>query len=612
VNRTPLAIAALTAVLYLPRLSTAPAYLAPDEVFIALHAHAIATTGRDYGGRFLPLYVEYKYLVNEPSGRAVTHSGWLPPAIFYLMAIVLKILPLSEFAVRLPTVLVGIADVVLIYFIGRALFRSDAFGILAAALLALTPAHFIHSRLGMDYLYPLPFLLAWLLALIRYFDDTRPSTGSGRAVRDDAPAAPATLLFIATFALGLGLYSYIAAGVAMPLYLLLTLVALAIERRPVGAYVTAIAGFAIPAALYVPWVIAHPSALLDILGKYGIGPAAGLSAAQSARSFLTFHNIGDQLSHLWAFFDPRFLFFDGPMELMYSTRTIGVFLLPVALLLIVGLIDALRRGVTAIAVVLIAGMIIAPVPATLVNVTDAIYRALELLPFVVLLAVWGARVLWTSASAMPSRRALIVAGGAFAAVGVAYAAAVVVKQGRVPGAAVPLVVLGAAIITLILVPYRLRVSQLAAAALLAWAPVQFAFFYADYLTDYPRRTSLIFSGNIRGAFEEAMREAQKIDPPSIYLGRVGPYGKGGIYWIFYAGKYHRDDLTTRTIDAGGFDADKVLQLARGSLVVTNAGEGSTDAVIDRMIAAGELEKTSVVKEPDGTPTFLILRRTGKT
>jgi 4-amino-4-deoxy-L-arabinose transferase-like glycosyltransferase len=619
VSRTSLVIAAITAALYLPRLSSVPTYLAPDEVFIALHASSIAATGRDYGGRFLPLYVEYKYLVNDSSGHAVTHSGWLPPAIFYSMAAILKIVPLSEFAVRLPTVLVGIVDVVLMYFIGRTLFRSDALGMLAAALLALTPAHFIHSRLGMDYLYPLPFLLAWLLALSAYldrFDPLAPSVATGE------PSPPAIhapfgfirgegLLFASTCALGLGLYSYIAAGLAMPLYLLLTLVAIALERRPLTSYVVAIAGFAIPAALYVPWVVAHPTALLDVLGKYGIGPAAGLSVAQSARSFFTFHSIGDQISRLWAFFDPRFLFFDGPMELMYSTRTVGVFLLPVAALLVAGIIGAVRERVSGITLVLIGGMIIAPMPATLVNVTDAIYRALELLPFVVLLAVWGGRLLWTAPSPMLERRTLLLAGTSIGALGLAYAAVVLARQGRIPGAATPLLLLGAAAIALAFLHYRLRLSQLIAAALIASAPLQFAFFYADYLTDYPRRTSLIFSGNIRGAFEEAMRQAQQTDAPSIYLGRVGPYGKGGIYWTFYANKYRRDDLAKRTIDAGGFEADRVLQLARGSLVVTNAGEGATDAVIDRLVAAGELEKASVVKEPDGTPTFVILRRTGR-
>ena len=94
--RLPLLIAAASALLYLPRLGDAPVYVSPDEVFIALHAHSIATTGRDYGGRFLPLYVEYEYGPYVRDGQHLVRHGWLPPVIYYMTALVLKILPFSE------------------------------------------------------------------------------------------------------------------------------------------------------------------------------------------------------------------------------------------------------------------------------------------------------------------------------------------------------------------------------------------------------------------------------------------------------------------------------------------------------------------------------------
>jgi hypothetical protein len=93
-TRTALVLAALTAALYFPRLGYAPIYLAPDEVFIGVQAHSIATTGRDVGGRFLPFYVEYEYGVSDAK-RPLRH-GWLPPIIYYAIAAVLTILPLSE------------------------------------------------------------------------------------------------------------------------------------------------------------------------------------------------------------------------------------------------------------------------------------------------------------------------------------------------------------------------------------------------------------------------------------------------------------------------------------------------------------------------------------
>jgi hypothetical protein len=51
-----------------------------------------------------------------------------------------------------------------------------------------------------------------------------------------------------------------------------------------------------------------------------------------------------------------------------------------------------------------------------------------------------------------------------------------------------------------------------------------------------------------------------------------------------------------------------LKLEPGSIVVTNAGEGQNEATINKLVDAGALSKI-VIKEPDGTPTFYVLRRT---
>jgi Dolichyl-phosphate-mannose-protein mannosyltransferase len=534
--RTALLIAAATAILYLPRLGSAPMYLAPDEVFIGLHANALATTGRDYGGRWLPLYIEYEYLVTDPTGQRPIRHGWLPPIIYYAIALALLVAPLSEAAIRFPTVVVGIVNVVLMYFIGRRLFRSEPLAILCAALLALTPAHFIHSRFAMDYLYPVPFVLAWLLGLLTYLSQNATTAKSGRA------------LFLATFALGVGLFSYIAAGIVMPLYLVVTFAALAWARQSLRAYALAALGFLAPAALHVPWTFAHRTAITDILSKYGLDDSNARSIARSVRGLLTFHNIGDQISRLWTFFDPRFLFFDGPMELMFSTRAVGVFLVPIAVLVVFGLRAVFRGSMTVERLVLLLGLVVGPLAASLVRTPDAIYRALELLPFVIFLAVEGVRDLWS-----------------------------------------------------------VRFGRIAAIGLLAIVPLQFGSFYADYFGDYQKRASLVFSGNIRGALEEAIAEAQHGRAPTIYLGRIGPYGKGGLYWNFYLAKHRATDLASHTVDVGAFDADRVQALEPGSVIVNNAGEGQSEPAIDRLVAGGQLSR-KVIKEPDGTPTFFVLTR----
>ena len=166
--------------LYTRRLEYAPPHLEIDEVLIAIDAHSIATTGRDLRGELLPLY-----------SQTAEHSCY-QPFVIYLTALVLKIAPLSEWFIRLPTVCIAIVNIVLIYFVARHLFASDWLGVIAAGMLALSPAHFIHTRYGMDYIYPVPFILGWLLCLVLYNERRRP-----------------WLLVAGMTVLGIGFYSYI-------------------------------------------------------------------------------------------------------------------------------------------------------------------------------------------------------------------------------------------------------------------------------------------------------------------------------------------------------------------------------------------------------------------
>src|SRR3989344_6509142 len=121
--------------LYASLLERTPVHLNQDELGFALNAYSIAKTGYDENGRFLPLYF--------------WHLGvmWSTPIIVYLTSFVLKLFPLTEATVRFASVFIGIMDVVLIFYLAKKLFKKQLYGIIAAALLALTPVHFIHSRL---------------------------------------------------------------------------------------------------------------------------------------------------------------------------------------------------------------------------------------------------------------------------------------------------------------------------------------------------------------------------------------------------------------------------------------------------------------------------------
>lgn len=588
----PLALVVMTAALYLPRLGSAPIYMMPDEVVIAVDAHAIATTGHDaYHDRFLPLYFQFTRLYVDHEGRRSIRESWMPPILFYAVAATLKVLPFNERTVRLPTALVGILDVLLLYFAARRLFRREWPAVLAAALLALTPAHLIHSRLTADYLFPVPFVLGWLVCLLAFMDEGRPRQ-----------------LFGAGLCLGVGLYSYIASAIVMPLYLLVTFVLLAWQRRPLRAYGLAAFAFLLPTLFGLPWFAGHLGLIHDTLFKYDVYGTTAAGPLEAARAFLSYHHIGDLISLYWGFFNPRFLFFDGPMEMMYSTREVGVFLLAVAPLLAAGLYAALRGPLRPPSAAVLLGLLVAPMAATLVNVSDAIYRALEMLPFVALLAAAGAETLWSSRVPAPPRRWFVAAGLLVAAVAAAYAALVLSSKGRIPGAAAPLLAAGLVGAALGALSTRLRLGQMAVLALLASVPLQFAAFYRDYFGDYRARSAVVYSGNIRGAFEAVLDRDRRHPVPAVYLGEVGNYAYGPLYWRFYLIKHHREGLLARTEEAYLFDPDKVRKLPPGSLVVTNAGQGDDDRKIDQMVAAGELRKTEIA-EPNGLVSYLILERT---
>src|SRR6266540_1860024 len=119
----PALLAIATAAIYVPRLQDAPLYVAHDEIVYSLNAHALASTGRDLSGRFMPMYIEYPAKFGRPT--------WDQPMLIYAIAATLKFLPFSEFAIRLPMVLAAIVDVLLIYFVGKVLFESERFAVAA-------------------------------------------------------------------------------------------------------------------------------------------------------------------------------------------------------------------------------------------------------------------------------------------------------------------------------------------------------------------------------------------------------------------------------------------------------------------------------------------------
>ena len=123
-----LVILALIPRLY--QLSACPPGISRDELFNAIDALRIGEHG-------WPIFVEGDY------------GNYGREALFiYLMAVSLRLLGQTIFAIRLPAVLLGIGSVILCYFIGRTMFNRRV-GVLAAALMAVSLWPIMGSRWGL-------------------------------------------------------------------------------------------------------------------------------------------------------------------------------------------------------------------------------------------------------------------------------------------------------------------------------------------------------------------------------------------------------------------------------------------------------------------------------
>ena len=489
-------IGAAAAALSFWRLGDVPMVIGGDEAHFALHAKSIAATGRDLDGRLLPLFFR------------IDLTTWYQPVLVYLMAPVLMLFGVSEWSIRAPLAFVGVVNVLLIYAIGQRLFARTRYAVLGAAMLAMTPAHLILSRMALDYLCPLPFVLGWLWCLLT-------------AIEEDN----AWLALGGGLLLGIGFFSYIAAWFMMPAYLVITAAALIVGRSRWRLLAAACFGFLAPLLPFALWLRFHEDVFRTIVGRYSLVGAGHSSVFQSVRFLLHYFVLQERISLYWKYFDPVYLFLAGSPDPSLGTRKAGIFLIAVGVLLIYGIYDILRRRDRGI--LLLAGFASAPVAPVLIDSGVTIQREAVLLPFGVLIAVYGVRRLFESGSTAARAWAWL---------------------------------------------------------LLLTLPVQFAYFAHDYFTDYQSRAAdRIDPINFAEAAKIVLGPGSSTALPRFYLSES--LDDGEARWRFYLAKYHREDVWDRTwvlapsarhhwsvlapVPSAPFDGDRI---PAGSLFLLNAND----------------------------------------
>jgi 4-amino-4-deoxy-L-arabinose transferase-like glycosyltransferase len=400
--------------------------------------------------------------------------------------------------IRLPTAIVGVLTVLVMFGLARQVFKSDAIAWMTAAMLALTPAYFMYSRVGVDVIYPLTFAMLWLWALSRYFEEGR-----------------SRWLAAAGLAMSVGMYSYLVATVLMPLFFILTAISI-LGRASLRAYATLAIAFLVPLIPLGVWELTHPERHTALVSTYRLYDGTRFNVLQGAKEALSYFSIGVRVDSYWNCLNPGFLFFSGDSSLMNSTRLAGCFLTAMGVLIALGAIYIWTHRRSPFTLVLIAALLLSPLPSVL-TAEVATRRVILLVPFGVLIAGYGVEAL--------------------------------VRQ-------------------------RQLAARALCALLLLSMPLQFARFYRDYMGEYRVRSAPWFGGNILGGMNQLV-DLQSNDRPPVYLSDGVQYVD--TYWQFCLASRGRERLIAETRYISGQAGDPAA-LPPGTLILVSAGEPLEAAV----------------------------------
>lgn len=154
------------------------------------------------------------------------------------------------------------------------------------------------------------------------------------------------------------------------------------------------------------WLAAHPAALQTVRMQHNLADPGSSTLMQTVAANGVVAALSEFLRIYWSYFDPAFLFVQGGNARNLSTGDVGVFVIPVAILAIVGIWQL--RAQRHVWWLLLICLLSAPVPAAIKGTPYQVQRASTLLIVVSLFAAYGAGAWWSSGRAT-ARVALIVA-----------------------------------------------------------------------------------------------------------------------------------------------------------------------------------------------------------
>jgi 4-amino-4-deoxy-L-arabinose transferase-like glycosyltransferase len=141
-------------------LNISPPGFNADEAAFGYNAYSILKTGRDEYGQVMPIVFK-------------SFSDYKPGIPVYLTVPFIAIFGLSEFATRLPSVILGTLSVLLIYLLSKKMFKNQLVALSSAILLAISPWHLHYSRGAWETNIATFFMLLGVYAFVQALEKPR-------------------------------------------------------------------------------------------------------------------------------------------------------------------------------------------------------------------------------------------------------------------------------------------------------------------------------------------------------------------------------------------------------------------------------------------------------
>ncbi|MEK7111119.1 MAG: glycosyltransferase family 39 protein, partial [Patescibacteria group bacterium] len=384
-----------------------PIGLYSDEAVFGYNAYLLIQTGHDEYNRFWPVSLE-------------SFGDWKPPMQAWLAIPFVWVLGLTEYAVRLPSAILGTLTILIVYLLAEILLRPglaavarpglfrlsivnhpSSIGLISAFLLAINPWHIFMSRMAMLVAIEVFFISLGVLGLIK-------------GIRNQESGIRKINLWwmISAISFGGAIYSYYGSRVTVPLILM----AFAITQfnelkfRWKELITPLIVGSVILSPILLqsikdPVILTGRARTTSVffndnvrLQLWDAHTKAGLKHVIPVISRFfdnkPYYYARDILSRYWSHFSPVFLFSTGDSHPPFKIPRLGYLHLIDLPLFLIGF-WALRKkaGKNSLAGFLIIYLLLSPFVASLTFLTPAANRSFNLVIPWTLITAFGASVI---------------------------------------------------------------------------------------------------------------------------------------------------------------------------------------------------------------------------